>query len=260
MKKVAFIGFGAMAQALYDGMRKQGVLDPKDVLIVEMEPKKAQSACNEGASLVSLAELNCAHMIWCCVKPQHVEALMQDLSLNKSSVLISIVAGAALSRFEQYEKQALVRVMPNTPAQLGKGASGVFFNDVVSLEDKEAILKALNSVGLAIQVNEESHIDMVTALSGSGPAFFYQMVVDMMSFSKQNGFDEAQAQTLLAQTLIGAGEMLIKTGKKPDELIAQVKSKGGTTEAGLNCYDEQKIGDSLKELLDATLARAKALK
>lgn len=260
MKKIAFIGFGAMAQALYQGMRKQGVLNPKDVLIVELESEKAKRACNEGARLVSLDSLDDADMIWCCVKPQHVDALMQSLSLNQKSVLISIVAGASLSRFETSAKQPLVRVMPNTPAQLGKGASGVFFNDFVNLEDKDIIFKALNSVGLAIQVTEESHIDIVTALSGSGPAFFYQMVLDMISFSKKHGFDEAQAQALLAQTLIGAGEMLKKTGKKPDELIAEVKSKGGTTEAGLNCYDEQKIGGSLKELLDATLARAKALK
>ena len=259
MKDIGFIGFGRMAQALYKGFERAGMACSERCRVVEPSEKNRDRAKTLGLCVVELDQIaEQCDWVFICVKPQQLETLLKEFLFHKRSVLISILAGKKLQHFECLSKDLfpMVRVMPNTPALLGEGATGMFFNACVSQEDKQQLIACFESVGEVVCVENEDLIDDITAISGSGPAFCYQLAKDW-SLSGL-ALSEKDALKLIAQTFIGAGKMLQKEAK-PEALIKAVKSPGGTTEAGLCRYEQENIGKAFQKVVMDTLLKAKAL-
>lgn len=259
MKKIAFIGFGRMAQALYLGFSRAAKVQADACYVVEPFEANADKARQLGLKPVSIEEANekCEYL-FVCVKPQQLEAVLEQLKFSQDQVIISILAGKTLAHFQKNSaaKLALVRVMPNTPALIGYGATGLYFNEEVKTEDKAFISDLFESVGEIICVDQEALIDDVTAISGSGPAFCYQLAQDWVS--ADIALNPKDAMKLVAQTLIGAGKML-QHHPEPNALITAVKSPGGTTEAGLDQYEKENISKSFQKVVETTVQKAKLL-
>lgn len=259
MKKIGFVGFGRMAQAMYLGFERSKKVEASQCMVVEPCEENAQKALSLGLKLAALEVVSRqSDYLFICIKPQQLDALLEELQISADTLVISILAGKKLRHFEAnlQSELGLVRVMPNTPALLGCAATGLFFNKHVKNEDKQFIKECFESIGTVLQVEEESLIDDITAISGSGPAFCYQLAKDWSEADLSLSHKDALA--LVAQTFIGAGTMLL-AHPDPNALIAAVKSPGGTTAAGLEHYEKSNLGDAFKKVVTQCLLRAKEL-
>ena len=201
-------------------------------------------------------------IILLAVKPQHIDEVI--FSLNKSDIsskiFISIAAGITTDRLVRLfeSKIKLARVMPNFPALVGKGLSALYFSSDFSKKDKERVTAIFSSVGETIEI-DESLMDQVTAISGSGPAYFFYFVRSLISAATDIGLDGDIASKLVFSTMEGSSRMLSVEDKGPTELIKMVASKGGTTEAALELFEREGISDIITRGIEAALKRAAEL-
>lgn len=262
-QKIGFIGSGRMATALARGCVESGLV-PGDRVLAADPSQAARTAFGEqvaGARLVEdnqqlLAE---AELVVLAVKPQIMPEVLADIewSVGPQHLLVSIAAGVTLKNLAFFlpEGLPLVRVMPNTPCLVGLGASCYSLGEHASEADGQAVQQVLESVGKAFQV-EESKLDAVTGLSGSGPAFVYRVIESLTAGGIASGLPADLALELAAQTTRGAAEMVLSTGKSPDELCQQVTSPGGTTLAGLEAFENSGAGSSLTAAVEAATKRS----
>jgi len=176
-----------------------------------------------------------------CIKPQTLPDILPTLKkcLWDNKLIVSILAGIPLSRFEEISpKLATARVMPNTPLQVGEGFSGICFQNTTPKQ--EAHVMSLFAAGGTVLSVPESTINAITGISGSGPAFLYQLTQAVLKIGQSHGLSEADTRQCMAQTMIGAGKMLLATDTPLETLISQVTSPGGTTAAGL--AEMQRLG------------------
>jgi pyrroline-5-carboxylate reductase len=262
---LGFVGFGKMAKALWEGISASGLIPPNRVFFYAPSTEtQREVSLKYGIVSVSLETLaQKSNVILFCMKPQiaqHVLENFPSLDSSKTQLIVSILAGTSLSLFEKYMGPTVpcARVMPNTPAQLGSGAFGVSFNQNVTLPYKKQLKALLSSSGVVVEV-AENQMDIVTALCGSSPAFLYQLTQEAMAFAQSHHMDAEQAKTLFAQSLIGAGRMLLESGQTPQELIENVCSPNGTTAAGLSTYHKEQIGARIQHVLESTAQRAHEL-
>ncbi|MBL8322217.1 MAG: pyrroline-5-carboxylate reductase, partial [Acinetobacter sp.] len=157
------------------------------------------------------------------------------------------------------ETGRIVRVMPNTPALVQTGAHGLFANEAVTAQDRELASQVLASTGLTIWVNSEAQIDAVTAVSGSGPAYFFYMMESMIRAGKNLGLDEKVATALTLQTALGAAQMAITSASSPAELRRNVTSPNGTTQAAIEVFDHAHISQNIQAALAAAQKRSQEL-
>lgn len=196
------------------------------------------------------------------IKPQDAKWIFDDLKrfLKPNQLVVSIMAGITLSSLkESLAHDSVIRAMPNTPAQLGMGITGFTASKETKVQD---ILKAdnlLNSTGKTIFFENEDHLDAVTALSGSGPAYFYYIVSAMIDAGKQMGLEESVAALLVKQTMNGAFHLMNTSENSLDELIRSVASKGGTTEAALSKFETLGLKNTVVDGILAAEDRAKEL-
>lgn len=259
--KLGFIGFGKMAEALWSGFQAHGDVDT--CLAADTNVSRLQMASEMGVKSATVLDvIDGSELVFICVKPQHLGELLAGIKdcVWGGKTVVSIVAGKPCSYFEDSlgHTVPVIRVMPNTPALLGEGMSAFCVNAHVDDEAKIVLKTLLECVGRVIEVTEDQ-LHVVTGISGSGPAYFYQIARELMPIATESGLSPDQAITLIGQTLKGAGEMLMDSGKDPETLVLDVSSPGGTTVAGLTEFGAQDIGPAFRSVVNATIARSKEL-
>src|SRR5262245_44682500 len=236
--KIAFIGAGNMARSLVGGLLKSGVRIDS---IVASDPDSAQRTKITDLGVATTESntnaINGAATVLLAVKPQALRSVMLDLSgtLRTNQLLISIAAGVPIAAIQRWCAQPLgiVRCMPNTPALYGAGVTAMFANENVTPRQRKTAEAILAAVGRVIWVGDESALEAVTAVSGSGPAYFFYLMESMIAAGVELGLDENTARTLTLQTATGAALMAAESGLAPAELRRNVTSPGGTTEAAI---------------------------
>lgn len=263
-KNLGIIGTGNMASALVSGWQRKKMLQSITGFDVDASKLSVFAKKYKVAKAKDLAELARLDILLLAVKPQQMPELCAQLRpiVSKKNLLLSIAAGLDLPFFKKNlgDQVRVIRLMPNTPSLLGLGATGLYAGKNCSKKDR-LITKALfEAVGTVAEVAEEPLLDIVTALSGSGPAFFYQYVADSIAAGIRLGLDKKTASMLAIQTALGSATMLKNSGLDPAELVKQVTSKGGTTLEGLKILKEKKMASIIQSCLKAASIRAKELR
>ncbi|KIA75659.1 Pyrroline-5-carboxylate reductase [Aspergillus ustus] len=293
--KLAFIGGGNMASAIIGGLLNQGI-PAQNITVSEPWDVNREKIAGLGVHTTTdnVAAGGDADLVIIAVKPQVTKAVCEELAKAWSSreglpVVVSIAAGITLASMAQWLRTSdgrtahLVRVMPNTPALVGEGASGLFASADVTDDEKELVSALLGSVSKATEwVDSEELIDVVTGLSGayyhdyyistaknhsvltnpvpgSGPAYFFAMVEHLIASAKALGLPEEQATRLAAQTCLGAGKMLTTSSDSPTQLRKNVTSPNGTTHAALETFNALGFNETVDKAVKAATDRAAEL-
>ena len=196
------------------------------------------------------------------VKPQNIPEVLADLKshIKSNQLVLSIAAGVRINTISQgLAHECVVRAMPNTPAQIGFGISGWTATAAVTREQKEWSRAILSTMGKEIYFDDEGYLDMVTAVSGSGPAYFFLFAESLIDAAVNVGLPRPQAEELVSQTMFGSAQLLLKSGKPPAELRRNVTSKGGTTERALKAFDDGGFARLVGAAVRAAYLRAKEL-
>ncbi|MBO0995310.1 pyrroline-5-carboxylate reductase [Bacillus sp. SD088] len=250
--KITFIGAGSMAEAILKGIIDKNVCSSQDLWvtnrhsIARLESLRNQYGVQTTYDLQKL--LQDSDIVILAVKPKNAEEVLQQLNpyLPKQSFIVSVMAGISIDTISTYLKNdyAIARAMPNTSASVGKSATAIAFHSSASQAQQQLTQTVFSAIGRTFIV-EENQLDAITALSGSGPAYFYYIVEAMEKAAKQMGIEKEMAQQLILQTMIGAVHMLEETSQEAAELRERVTSPGGTTEAGLNTLQKHKVAQSI---------------
>ncbi|MEW8314174.1 MAG: pyrroline-5-carboxylate reductase [Candidatus Thiodiazotropha endolucinida] len=253
---ITFIGGGNMATSLINGLIADGYEKQRITVSDPDAEKLAQLAacCGIHTQSDNNSAISNAEVVVLAVKPQVLKSVAQDLAAAIQQVkplVISIAAGVKESSLRNWlgGEVALVRSMPNTPAMIQSGATGLHAGPGVSEAQRNQAESILRAVGLTRWVEEESMMDAVTAVSGSGPAYFFLIMEAIESSARQMGLDEDTARLLTLQTALGAARMALESSDSPAVLRQKVTSPGGTTERALDILEEGKI----RTLIDMAL-------
>lgn len=261
---IAFVGAGNMAASLIGGLRAQGVAASA---IRASEPGSEQRArLQQEHGIVTFADngeaIKGADLIVLAVKPQIMKAVCLDLAphLAANQVIISIAAGISCASLENWlGERPVVRCMPNTPALLRQGVSGLFANLRVNAAQKAQAEQVLSAVGLALWLDEETQLDAVTAVSGSGPAYFFLLIEAMTTAGEQLGLPRETAARLSIQTALGAARMASESDVDAAELRRRVTSPNGTTEAAIKTFQAGGFEALVQQALNAAANRSAEL-
>ena len=262
---IGFIGAGNMAYALIKGLLNNGfnanqinISDPNEELLRNRESELKVSTYSDNASLLSNSDV-----IFFAVKPQVLSNVCLELKgiVKSKHLFVSIVAGIRSSDINRWlgGNFSLIRTMPNTPALFQAGVTGLFANELVDNEQKSLVSSILSSVGECFWVNEEKLIDAITAISGSGPAYFFLLMESMKQAGMALGLDEETANSLSIQTAYGASLMANKTGKDSRTLRAEVTSPNGTTQSAIESFQDQNFEGIVANATRAAYDRAREL-
>lgn len=260
----AFIGGGNMGAAMAQALVKQNICEAGSVLIVDPDEARQTQHRDAGFAVIPTADktVGNAGVVVLAVKPQNAPEILAQLKslLNDGQVVVSIMAGITMKTMQEgLGSNRLVRVMPNTPAQVGLGMNVYLPQPGLSESELRPVESLLSACGEAMRVDSEDAIDAATAVSGSGPAYVFYMAEHWIRAAERLGFSTAQAATLVQQTLIGA-TTLWKQGSTPvGTLREQVTSKGGTTAAALAHFQESRAGEIIQEGVQRAYQRAKEL-
>jgi pyrroline-5-carboxylate reductase len=260
---IAFIGGGNMASAILGGLRRAG--HPAEDLLV-VEPMAAQrDRLRDEFGVAALAEADAslgraATVVW-AVKPQlFQEAAAPVAPFIGQALQLSVMAGLRTDAIAAATGGArVVRGMPNTPALIGADITGLFAGAGVSEADRAVVDALLRPTGRTVWVRQESDLDTVTALSGSGPAYFFYLIEHMIAAGQALGLDEAQARELALATCAGAAALAQQSDESPAQLRAKVTSKGGTTHAAISRLDAEGVGEAVRHAVTAAHHRAQEL-
>ncbi len=263
---IGFIGGGNMARSMVSGLVGSG-FNAKKIWICDKNQEKLdvfQQAygvfgCKDQVELVE----NCSVIIL-AVKPQALPSVVEAIGKQikrKQPLVLSICAGVDMQQLSQWfgEKTAIVRVMPNTPALLQCGASGMFANEHLAEQQKNLTEHIMRASGVAVWVKEEHQMDVVGALSGSGPAYFFLMMEIMSDVAIKLGLSEKQAKLLTTQTAYGAARMALESPDSVEKLRLKVTSKGGITEAAVSTLEKSGIRDMMEQAMLNNVKRGKEL-
>lgn len=258
--KLGFIGGGNMAAALIGGLLRQG-FRADAIRVAETVPERRAWLAAEFAVAVeeSAIEVLAADVIVLAVKPQQMSALLRGLPPPKPGQLVlSIAAGVRARDIARWlgGHAAVVRAMPNTPALVGAGITGLFALPEVGAGQKAWADQVLSAVGAVVWVTDETQIDAVTAISGSGPAYVFYFIEALEEAGIDLGLPADTARTLTLHTFFGAAALAIKHASPPAELRAKVTSKGGTTERGILALEESGVKAAIVRAAHAAAERA----
>lgn len=264
-RAIAMIGGGRMAQALAEGFQRAGLIEPADVTVFDPVPE-ARARLEARVPGVRLAATGAAaaaaaRIVFLAVKPQQAAAACAEIApaLAADATLVSIVAGLPVARLAALAgTPRIVRVMPNTPSLVGRGVSVVCAAPAVPAADRARVRALLESVG-HVHEADESLMDAVTGLSGSGPGFLALVVEALAEGGVRAGLPADLALALAVETFAGTGELLEKTRETPAAIRAQVTSPGGTTLAGLAVLESRGLAQALADAVVAATARAAEL-
>ncbi|HPR83204.1 MAG TPA: pyrroline-5-carboxylate reductase [Pontiellaceae bacterium] len=259
--KVVFVGAGNMAEAIVSGMVEGGFCAPEKIIMTDVRPERLADLAKEYG--VSTSTDNCvvknAEIVLLAVKPQVMADVLKGIApvLRSETLVISIMAGIPAAKIETLlgGKHRVVRVMPNTPALVGQGASAIAAGTYADEADLEVTETILGCVGLTVRV-EERDLDAVTALSGSGPAYVFYLLEGMLAAAEKMGLDKETARKLALKTVEGAARLMEDSGEDAEILRAKVTSKGGTTAAAIQKLDESGVKPAIVDALLAAQNRS----
>ncbi len=263
---IGFIGAGNMARSLAGGLLTNGWARDR---LAFSDPDRQQREAIQAALGVRVHERNAdcaarAQVLVLAVKPQILKAVAQELAAvvqaNKPLV-ISIAAGIPTEALQRWlgGELAVVRVMPNTPALVGSGAAGLYANALVSPEQRDLAEALLRAVGVTVWLEREELLDAVTAVSGSGPAYFFLFMEALEEAAVRAGLDRATARLLTLETAFGAAKMALEGGEEPAQLRARVTSPGGTTEQAVKVMEHAQLRAIVDRAVQAARARSQEL-
>lgn len=265
-RQLGFIGAGNMAGSLIGGLISDGY-PAESIWVSDVDTEKLKDLANRfgvrtSADNRTVAE--CSQILVLAVKPQVLRSVVVDLAetiQKANNVLISIAAGITEAAIDRWAGggAAIVRCMPNTPAMVKTGATALHANDRITAEQRSLAEAIMRSVGLTVWVDREPLLDAVTALSGSGPAYFFLLMEAMEEAAVGLGLDRGTARLLTQQTALGAGRIAIESEEPPAELRRRVTSPGGTTERAIAVFERGDLRMLVAEAMAAATRRAAEL-
>jgi pyrroline-5-carboxylate reductase len=259
---IAFLGGGNMARALVGGLVAKGQAAGSISVIELAQAARARLASEHGVhtSAAPDAATAAAEVLVLATKPQDLRQALKGLAVS-NKLVISIAAGVrtdAISRWLGGHRK-LVRCMPNTPALIGAGIAALYALAEVSADERQKAEAILRAVGEAVWVDDERLLDPVTAVSGSGPAYVFWFIEQLAASGEGLGLPRAISMKLAMQTVLGAAQLAAQSDQPPGELRQQVTSKGGTTEAALAVFEQEKLAQRLRRALEAASRRGATL-
>lgn len=260
---IAFIGGGNMASAILGGLRRGGHA-AADLLVVEpFEAQRERLAADFGVQPLAQADASLARadaVVW-AVKPQLFQEAAGPCAAHIGGALqLSVMAGLRSDAIAHASgSPRVVRSMPNTPALIGQGITGLYARDAATAADRTLVEQLLAPTGRTLWVDREEDLDAVTALSGSGPAYFFYVVEHMVAAAQAMGLTEAQGRELALATCSGAAALALQSGESPSVLRERVTSKGGTTYAALSSLQADGVGEAVQRAVRAAQQRAREL-
>jgi pyrroline-5-carboxylate reductase len=264
LKKVGIIGAGRMGRAFIDGLLNSGAMRKDQIISSDIDRSGLEVLRGKGVEVTTDNRelVSKSSVILLAVKPKDVEKVLEEIKdILGGKLLISIAAGVSTSFIEGRlgEGARVVRAMPNLGCIVGEGATAYSLGKNVDEGEEKVVKELLGGVsGFVVRVREDM-LDAVTALSGSGPAYFFYMIKALVEAGVEEGISRDIALRLAAQTAKGAGEIILETGKGPDELIEMVRSPKGTTEEGLRVLEARGVFEAFKEAVRAARRRSAEL-
>jgi len=266
-RRIGFVGGGNMTLAIAGGLLNSGFPAAQMVISEPVAEQRTRLAAALPGVQIDTDNATLAATVDCLVlatKPQVLGDVCRGLAAAVQadrSLIISIAAGVRSRSITSWlgAELPVIRVMPNQPALLGLGASALFANAQASAADRELATTIMSAVGKVVWVADETDIDTVTAISGSGPAYFYLLIDMLIETATRLGLDAATARTLAVQTSVGAAALAADSHLTMDELIARVRSPGGTTAAALDSLEQQDVRVIFAAALQAARDRAEIL-
>jgi pyrroline-5-carboxylate reductase len=269
----AFIGAGNMSGAILGGMVNSGI-NPDNIIATNRTKEKQQALHQKfgiKTDLNNKSAIEQADVIILGVKPQMMLAMLTDLVEQgidfSKKLVITVAAGLTVNRYTDIIGNVrIIRCMPNTPSLVGLGVSGLFcgtdvneFSADVIDEDKNITSTMFNAVGKTVWLGEESQIDSIAAVSGSGPAYFFLFMQHMADKAVQLGFDQETANTIVLQTALGSAQMAAQSADSFEQLRINVTSPGGSTAEAIRTFNEYKLDETVASALDAAVLRAQEM-
>lgn len=263
---IAFIGAGNMGRSLAGGLLKSG-WDRKRLLLADPDVNQQQAVSELLGVNVSgdnREVVERADVVVLAVKPQAARAVAEGIaesSQQKQPLIVSIAAGVRIADLERWlgGRLAIIRVMPNTPALVGSGASALYANERVKPAHRDLAESILRTVGVTVWLSREDLLDVVTALSGSGPAYFFLVMEVLEQAAIDHGLDPPTARLLTLETAFGAAKMALEGDAEPAELRRRVTSPGGTTERAVQVLQEGNVALLFSGAIEAATARSREL-
>ena len=254
-----------MGESIIRSLLKSRVCSAKDISVSDISESRRRylkEQYNVAVTADNKKAVSGGDVVVLAVKPQNIDVVLSALkgNLKSSQLILSIVAGIKINRIQKGTGHPnIVRAMPNTPAQIGLGISGWTASREVNDKQKLWAKKILGAMGKEIYFGRENHLDMVTAISGSGPAYVYLFAEALIEGAVELGLKRKDAEKLVLQTVLGAAQMMDKARKAPAELRRDVTSKGGTTERAIEVLDDSKLAGIIGQAVKAAYERAKEL-
>lgn len=264
--KIAFIGAGHMAYSIIGGMINAGV-DKSSLMASNRNADKLAVIAEQFDIMTTndnrIAADN-ARVVVLCVKPKHISFIideLKDILLTQKPLIITLAAGTVIETIEQLlgEHLAIVRAMPNLPALIGAGATGLYANGLVSEHEQDIAESIFRSVGITTWALHEQELDIITALSGSGPAYIFYLMEAMEDAAIELGLSRDTARLLTMQTAFGASKLALEESVEPHVLVERVASPKGTTEAALQYLKAQDVKEHIKNAVKQAESRAKEI-
>lgn len=264
-KKISFIGGGNMAQALISGLLAKGIL-PEYITVSDPNPDNREQLQAKGINTIDSAknplDALMADVVVLAVKPQIMADVLADFSqvLDKQ-LIISVAAGLSTDSLTKMLNgyQNIVRAMPNTPAMVQAGATGLYATDSIDEQEKQLATELMGASGLVIWVDDEEQLHAVTAVSGSAPAYFFYFIESVIQGGIDLGLSQEQASALAMQTALGAAKMSISSDDTPEQLRRKVMSPGGTTEAAVYSLQADKVNELIGKAMQACVKRSREM-
>lgn len=263
--KIGFIGLGNMASAIIGGILAKGMAKAEDIIGFDKfegarENAKAKFSINIAEDNSQVAQMS--DVLFLAVKPQFFPDVLDELKgqISKETLIVSIAAGKTIEFLEKgiSSKHKIIRCMPNTPALVGEGCTGVCCNEQVTDDEFERVLTLLNSFGKAYKITENM-MDAVVAVSGSSPAYVFMFIEAMADGAVKAGMPRSQAYEFAAQAVLGSAKMVLETGKHPAELKDMVCSPAGTTIEAVKVLEEKGFRGAVMQAMEACVERNKQL-
>jgi pyrroline-5-carboxylate reductase len=263
--KIAFIGGGNMGEAMLAAVLDKKLSTPEDICVGEVDEVRRQQLQSQYGVAVMESNRDAVpgkDVVVFAVKPQNLSGVLTDLNgrLESSQLVLSIVAGVRTDTLCQgLGHDCVVRAMPNTPARAGFGMSAWIATTAVTGGLKGLAKAILGAMGKEIFFDDEKYLDMATAVSGSGPAYFFLLAESLIEAAVQIGIPQDEAQALVSQTMLGSAHLMQESGETPTVLRQKVTSRGGTTERALQVFEDGGFTDLVKKAVRAAYERAKEL-
>jgi pyrroline-5-carboxylate reductase len=261
--KISFIGGGNMARAIIGGLKNNG-FDTSSITVIEPDVQKRADLASEFSVCASenCDEISNNDVIVLAVKPQQLREVCYQISAKlNTQLIISIAAGIRSTDISRWLSNypSVVRVMPNTPAQIQQGVSALFATVGVSEQQREQAAMILDAIGTTLWLDKESKMDAVTAISGSGPAYVFYLIEALQEAAIGLGLNPNEAQTLALQTFVGASQLAVQSTTDVKTLRAQVTSKGGTTEQGILVLETANVKNIMMITAKAAADKSRSL-